>query len=68
MQNLPNKISIEQCKKLIPDNNKHSNKQIRSIRNVLYKLANVVIQKFEEIRNFFTQNQTIEAKAKIVHN
>lgn len=66
MHDLPNKLSIEKCRKLISGDNKYSDEQVRNIRNVLYKLAGVVIQKYEQIRNFITRTVTLDARGKII--
>lgn len=66
MQYLPKQLSIEKCRKLVPKDNKYSDEQIKSIRDVLYKLAGVVVQKYEEIKSFVTQTITLDAKARII--
>ena len=68
MQDMPNKISIEKCRGFMPNDKKYSDAQVESIRDVLYKLAGVVVNKFEELRNFITYTVTLDAKARIINN
>lgn len=68
MQSVLNRISVEECRKLIPNESEYSDEQVVYIRNKLYGLANILIKKFKEIKNFILRVRTIEAKAKIVHN
>ena len=60
------KLSIDRCRKLIKNGSIFSDDEILDIRDTFYKLARVVVDKFERLKSFFTQTQTIAAKARIV--
>jgi len=41
-------LSIEQCRELIPENEKYSDKQIEEIRASLYKMAGLALEDLQE--------------------
>lgn len=60
------RISVDRCRELVDNHQQYSDDEIASVRNSLYKLAEVVVQKFEKMKSFFTQTKTIAARAMIV--
>lgn len=63
---IQNKLGIDECRKLITNEANYKDEEILDIRDTFYKLAHVVVNKFERIKSFFTQTRTIAAKARIV--
>lgn len=41
-------LSIEECRKLIPDDKKYSDKEIAEIRNILYGLGELALEDYLE--------------------
>lgn len=60
------RLSLERCRELIGNKQQYSDDELTSIRDRLYSLAELVLQKYEKIRSFFTQTKTIAARAMIV--
>lgn len=63
---IQNRLSVEKCRELVDNHQQYSDSELLGIRDKLYRLAEVVVQKFEEIKSFVTQTKTIAAKARIV--
>ena len=63
-----NRISVTRCRELVDSNQQYSNDELLGIRNRLYKLAEVVVAKFEELKTFITRVVTVDAKARIINN
>lgn len=61
-----NKISLEKCRELVANSQKYSDTELLSIRDRLYRLAEVAIEKFDKLKSFIIQTHTIAAKARIV--
>lgn len=62
------RVSVKRCRELVDNDQKYSDEELLSVRDKLYKLAEVVVGKFEELRAFITRTVTLDAKAKIINN
>lgn len=61
------RLPIEKCRQLLPNKRQYSDKQVKKIRDTLYKLAEAVVRKFEEYKELFvTRIRTIDTRARIV--
>ena len=60
------KLSIQQCRKLIPENSHYSDQQILKVRNLFYQMAEGLLNIYDKVKLFLTRSRTIDAKARIV--
>lgn len=60
------RITLEKCRELVDSNQQYSDSEMLDIRDTLYNLAHVVVEKFERLKSFFTHTKTIAARAMIV--
>lgn len=63
-----NKLSVKRCRELIDNHQQYSDLEVISVRDTLYQLAEVVVRKFLELKNFVTRRVTLDAKARIINN
>jgi hypothetical protein len=63
-----NKIPVQRCREFVGNHQQYSDSELKDIRNRLYRLAEVVVQKYEQLKVFFTRTVTLDAKARIVNN
>lgn len=63
-----NKIPVKRCRELVGNHQQYSDSEVKDIRNRLYRLAEVVVQKFEQMKSFITRSATLDAKARIIKN
>jgi hypothetical protein len=62
------RVSVKRCRELVDNHQQYSDQELLSVRDKLYKLAEVVVAKFEELRTFITRAVTLDAKARIINN
>ena len=63
---IQNRLSVDRCRELVSTNQQYSDSELLGIRDKLYRLAGVVVEKFEKIKSFITRTHTIAARARIV--
>ncbi len=64
---MEDKISIDRCRQLINNNQAYSDEQIEQIRDSLYALGTLVVNRFKEMKAAFTKRfQHISCRGFIV--
>lgn len=63
---IQNRLSVDRCRELVGTHQQYSNTELLGIRDKLYRLAEVVVDKFEKIKSFITRTVTLDARARIV--
>lgn len=62
------RVSVKRCRKLVKSDQRYSDQELSGLRDKLYKLAEVVVDKFIELKTFVTRSVTVDAKARIINN
>ncbi|MBD3279104.1 MAG: hypothetical protein GF390_00125 [Candidatus Pacebacteria bacterium] len=62
------RVSVKRCRKLVRRDWQYSDKELLNLRDRLYKLAEVVVDKFIELKTYVTRSITVDAKARIINN
>jgi len=68
MNDILGRVSVKRCRELVDNDQQYSDEELLSVRDKLYKLAEVVVGKSEELRAFITRTVTLDAKARIINN
>lgn len=61
-----NKLPVQRCRELVGNHQRYSDSELKDIRNRLYRLAEVVVKKYEQLKSFITRSVTLDAKARII--